>query len=85
MLNVDRLTSAGFTDEDMDTILYAFEVIGKQLAAQVAIIDDLPFTDDQVSGALGVSNEILEKIDSYRTSKAIGAFSAWIDSFEEGK
>lgn len=77
MLNIQRLIDAGFTDEDIEVMTSTFRMIGSQLAEQVKRIENLPFSNEMVDGALDRADELMEKIDKYEKSSEFGKFSSW--------
>ena len=78
MLNIQRLIDAGFTDEDMDILATTFKMVGSKIARQVKAMNNIPFSDEMIDGALSRSDELMERIAKYqKSSTSLGGFDQW--------
>ena len=81
MLNTQRLIDAGFTDDDMSTLMVAFETTMNAMKETIKEFgDDLPFNNDMVNKANEQADRILDRISKYKSSffSCIDdAFSIW--------
>jgi len=88
MLNTQRLIDAGFTDEDIRTILGTFETTMSAMNEAIKSMDgELPFSDEIMDQAMGRSREILDRIKAYK--RPIGQdvdemFGIWAQMLEDG-
>ena len=88
MLNTQRLIDAGFTDEDIRTILGTFETTMSAMNEAIKSMDGkLPFSDEMMEQAMGRSREILDRIKAYKrpTGQDVDEmFDIWAQMLEDG-
>jgi len=88
MLNTQRLIDAGFTDEDIRTVLGAFETTISAMNEAIKSMDgELPFSEEMMEQAMGRSREILDRIKAYKRPTGQDAdqlFNIWAQMSKDG-